>query len=140
MAEDIEQLLEIARSGDLSARADLAGRSGGVPIEVERVLADDPRPEIVWLLVQNYATSRDVLVEIAGRSDELREMVSQNVNAPPYLKEQVPLAIHAQVAVEVYLREMGATREQWLTLIYRHVDGDETLLGEAWRQVSARSS
>lgn len=135
VSDELERLLDIARSGDFSSRLDLADGSG-LPAAVYEELAGDAREEVVWLIARNPDAPRAVLVELASRSETLHELVVFNPTAPPDLKVAAPLWKHSQLSLEAFLRDVGATQEQWLQLISKFVDHDPRSLGDVWGEVA----
>lgn len=132
------RLLEIARTGDLSERAELAD-SEDLPHDVYWLLADDAATEVVCLVARNSSAPRELLERLADRDEHLKSLVMLNASAPHALKELAPTAQHTQISLERYLEELGATRDQRNALMENWMSRDVRPLGEVWGEI-ARST
>lgn len=138
MELDLRRLLDIARTGDLSARAELADTES-LPPEIYWILADDNAEEVVWLVARNAAAPRELLELLADRNAHLRFLVALNASAPRALKESAPVAQHTQLSLERYLDEVGGTHEERDALMARWMSREIRPLGQVWGEISRSS-
>jgi hypothetical protein len=88
-------------SEDASVRWDVAADEH-LPVELMRVLMDDPDPNVVSSLLDNYALPRELVAELRERRPDLQERVAMHVNAPLDLAEGLPLWKHTYLSIRSY--------------------------------------
>ena len=134
---DLTTLTRRTTSGLLDDRIALAA-APDLDARIYAELVHDRSALVRRVLAENDAVPRDVLVDLVAVDPDLADVVALRREAPPALKEPLPVTELSPEAIDVYSADRGADPATRVRLQEARSTYAAETLGQAYRRLTSR--